>query len=219
VLPDEEFAPDAVRQRAYQTGVALARLLDQFAPTWRSTLEQNDSTFLDVLLSSSLATPARSAPACAFTPAERVRVQAVAATDSRALRTRRTEQQRAFLEQPGWRLVIAAPGAPLFPQGFDPLNVQTVARGEVLHTRFLKLGNETGEIEVLGRAALTQAAGEHPLFNGVRTLTLTGLTSEPVITEANGIVTVKADGVTAQLRGATVARTAQTVTIRLPSVR
>jgi hypothetical protein len=72
-------------------------------------------------------------------------------------------------------------------------------------------------MEVLGRAALTEAAGAHPLFNGVRKLTISGLTSEPMITEANGVVTVKVDGVNAELRGAAVERTGQTVTIRLSS--
>ncbi|HEV2130590.1 MAG TPA: hypothetical protein VGR27_05785 [Longimicrobiaceae bacterium] len=215
LLPAEEFAPEAVRQRAYQTGVALARLLDQFSPTWRTALEQNDSTPLDVLLSTALATRASSAPACGLTPTERDRIHSAAAESVNTLRSRRTEQRRAFLEQPGWRLVIAAPGAPLFPRGFDPLNVQVVTMREVLHTRFLKLGNETGEIEVLGRAALTEAAGEHPLFNGVRSLTVTGLANDPVITEANGVVTVKADGVAAELHGATVERSGQTVTVRL----
>lgn len=217
VLPVEEFAPEAVRQRGYQTGVALARLLDQFSPTWRRTLEQNDSIPLDVLLATSLPPRASDVRACAFKPAEWDRIRAAAAIDIRALRGRRAEQRRAFLEQPGWSLVIVAPGAPLFPQGFDPLNVQTVARGEVLHTRFLQLRNETGEIEVLGRAVLTESAGEHPLFNGVRSLTVTGITSEPMITEVNGVVTVKADGVTAQVHGATVEYTEWTVTVRLPA--
>lgn len=219
VLPAEEFAPEAVRQRAYQTGVALARLLDRFSPTWRTALEQNDSILLDVLLSTALATRANRASVCALTPAERDRTRAAAAMDIRALHARRAEQRRIFLQQPGWRLVFAADGAPLFPQGFDPLNVQLVARGEVLHTRFLKLGNDGGAIEVLGRAAFTEAAGVHPLFNGVRTLTVTGLATEPVITEARGAVTVAADGVTAEFHGARVERTGQTVTVRIPSQR
>jgi hypothetical protein len=213
LLPAEEFAPEAVRQRGYRTGVTLARLLDRFSPAWRTMLKQNDSTPLDVLLSPLLDSRAESVGACVFTPPERDRIQAAAATDVNTLRSRRAEQRRAFLNQPGWRLVIAAP---LFPQGFDPLNVQAIARGEVLHTRFLKLGNKAGEIEVIGRAALTEAAGAHPLFNGVRTLTVTGLASEPTITEANGVVTVRADGVSAELRGATVERAGQTVTVRLP---
>lgn len=217
VLGAGEFAPEAIRQRAYRSGVAIARLLDRFSPTWRTALAESDSIRLDIMLSAALVTPATGASTCVLVATDRDRIQSAAAADIRTLRARRAESRRVFLEQPGWRLVIAAAGAPLFPQGFDPLNVQVVAGGEVLHTRFLKLGNDSGAIEVLGRAALTEAAGAHPLFNGVRTLTVTGLVSEPVITEASGGVTVAGDGVTAELRGATVERTGQTVTVRLSS--
>lgn len=217
LLPADDFAPEAVRQRGYRTGVAIARLLDRTSPSWRATLERRDSTALDVLLSTALEARASDAPACTFPAAMHDSVQTVAAADVRVLHTRRAEQRRAFLAQPGWRLVIVAGGdAPLFPQGFDPLNVQRVSSGEVLHSRYLKLGNAVGSIEVLGRASLTEATGAHPLFTGVRTLTVTGLTREPAIADAQGVVTIKADGVSAELRGATVERTGEIVTVHLP---
>lgn len=216
IVPTAGFAPEALRQRGYATGTAFARLLDRASPAWRDSLERNDSVALDVLLRDALGTHGIGSAVCELTPTERDRIGAVAAADVDALRRRRTEQRSAFLEQPGWRLTVAAPGAPLFPQGFDPLNVQTVRPSEVLHTRWLKLGNAAGTVEVLGHAALTEAAGVHPLFNGVRTLTITGLKEEPVVTEAKGVVTVKADGISAELRGAVVERAGRTVTIRLP---
>jgi hypothetical protein len=153
--------------------------------------------------------------ACEVTPAQRDSVGAAAASDVDQLRTRLARQRITFLEQPGWRLVVEAPSGPLFPQGFDPLNVHTVSPGEVLHTRWIKLGNAAGTAEVLGRSALTVASGAHPLFNGVRQLTVTGLADEPAVTEANGTVTVRAEGVTAELRGAVVERSGQTVIVRL----
>jgi hypothetical protein len=73
-------------------------------------------------------------------------------------------------------------------------------------------------VEVLGYSALSTAAGEHPLFHGVRRLTVTGLAGEPPITEAAGIVTVQVNGITAELRGANVERAPQTVIVRLPAV-
>jgi hypothetical protein len=217
VLPEAEFAPEALRQRGYATGTAIARLLDRFSPGWQAALQQNDSTALDVLLSEALAGSERSDADCAFTPAERHRIETTAAADVDVLRTRRADQRRAFLEQPGWALVVESPGTPLFPQGFDPLNVQIVRPGEVLHTRWLKLGNQAGTVEVLGYSALSEATGEHPLFHGVRRLTVAGLTTEPMVTEVNGFVTVQTDGLSAELRGAAVERSGQIVTIRLPS--
>ena len=94
----------------------------------------------------------------------------------------------------------------LFPSGFDPLNVTRVADGEVLHTRFVKLGNPAGSLEVIGRGALTASAGAHPLFNGVRVVTITGIQDEPTVTESNGTLKLAASGVAAEFKGATVQR-------------
>jgi hypothetical protein len=215
IIPEAGFAPGAVRQRGYAAGAAMARLLDRFAPAWPGALAQDDTTALDVLLAATLAPPEGSTDGCGLTPAERSRIQATSAADVEALRAHRAGQRRAFLEQPGWTLVVEAAAAPLFPQGFDPLNLQTVRPGEVLHTRYVKLGSPAGTVEVLDHSALTEAAGEHPLFNGVRRVTVTGLASEPRVAEDDGVVTVAADGISVELRGASVERAGQTVTVRL----
>lgn len=219
-IPSAVFPPEAVRQRSYATGAALARLLDRFSPDWRSGLERDDTRTLDALLADALAAPGSSE--CRLEPAERERVRAAAAADVAALRTRRDEQRGDFLARPGWTLVIAAPGPPLLSKGFDPLNVQVVRPGEVLHTRYLKLGNAAGEVEVIGRSSLSEAAGAHPLFDGVRRLIVTGLPTAPEIAETDGsggALTVKAEGLTGELRGATVERDGKVVTIRLPEAQ
>jgi hypothetical protein len=214
-LPASEFAPEAVRQRGYAAGAALALLLDRLSPEWRHTLEQNDSSTLESLLGAALDRRAESSAGCTLPAAEQEAIRSTAAADATSLSQRRSEARRTFLEQPGWRLVITAQGAPLSLQGFDPINVQVVRPGEVLHTRFLKLGNRGGSMEVIGRSSLSEAAGAHPLFNGVRTLTGAGLASEPGISEAEGTLTIEADGVRAEFRGATLVRSGQTVVVRL----
>jgi hypothetical protein len=90
-----------------------------------------------------------------------------------------------------------------------------VTPGEVLHTRFIKLGNDAGSIQVLGRASLTDAAGAHPLFNGVKRLTVTGLSTAPDVSVRGDTVIVSADGISGELRGATVQRQDRRVTITL----
>ena len=85
---------------------------------------------------------------------------------------------------------------------------------EVLHTRLLKLGNASGAIEILGRASLTEAAGEHPLFNGVRRMVVTGVV-DPHVVEAGGKVTLDAEGIHGSFAGA-VERLPDVVRIRLP---
>lgn len=179
VLVDVE--PEAVRERAYQTGLALAVLLDRYDPRWRETLEGGDPRPLDELLRAALDDPA------------------AGIADARAVEERRARRKREFLEAEGWSVIITA-GAPFFPERFDPLNVHVVGDGEVLHTRHLQLSGGGGTIEILNRAALTEGAGPHPLFNGVRRIVLTGFAAEPRLVEGKLI----ADGVTAELRGAKV---------------
>lgn len=87
----------------------------------------------------------------------------------------------------------------------------------MLHSRFLHLGNPAGDVEVIGRASLTEAAGAHPLFNGVRAFTITGLADEPTIIDTDGLLTVRSDGVNVKLRGSVVERSGQVLTIRLPA--
>jgi len=109
-------------------------------------------------------------------------------------------------------------GQPLWPQGFDPLNVQRIDGG-VFHTRFIHLGNDSGQIEAVESEtadieAMIEAAGSHPQFNGVRRVVLTGL-AEPELETSSGSVVVRASGVTAGFQGATATRDGNEVIVRL----
>ena len=170
--------PDGVRDRVYESGLALGSLLDRYDPKWRETLENGDKRSLDELL------------AAAITPNVDV------AAEVREVVAKREQRKREFLDQPGWIVVITAADRPFFPSRFDPLNVHVVGKGEVLHTRFLQLNG----IEILGRSALTEAEGAHPLFNGIRSVTLTGFRTKPEVKDDRLV----AEGVTADLKGATV---------------
>ncbi|HEX6250835.1 MAG TPA: hypothetical protein VFZ56_05330 [Gemmatimonadaceae bacterium] len=206
--------PDAVRDRAYASGASLALLLDRFSPAWKAALSAADSIPLDVLLADAPGLRAEAAR-CGFNSAERAQIASVASADVERLRARRAERRQALLEQSGWRVVIAAGESLLFPQEFDPLNVHMVAPGEVVHSRYVRLGNSAGTVEVFGRSSLTEAAGAHPLFNGVRALTVSGLATAPAITENDGTVSIRADGLTAEFRGAAAQMSGDTLTVRL----
>jgi len=214
-FPRAEYPADAVRQRGYAVGLAFARLLDRFAPAWREDLERRDSTTLDSLLGVAVRGRADSAASCAFGAAALEAARRDAVRDVAALHDQRAALRRAFLARSGWTLVIEAEHPPLYPEGFDPLNVRRLSGGEILHTRWLKLGGPAGMVEVMGRAALTRAAGTHPIFEGVRSLTVAGLPGEPAVTEAEGRVTIVAEGVRASLVGATVERQEGARTLRV----
>ncbi len=213
-LPEAEFAAEEVRQRAYATGQALALLLDRIDSPWKDALESGQATTLDERLAHALAQA--SGPARAFSDTERRAARDASRRDVEAVKTRRADLRRTALGAPGWTLEVVAPAeAPLWPQGFDPLNVHSLGGGEVVHTRFLKLGNDAGQVEVLGRTSLTEAAGSHPLFNGVTRLVLTGLASEPSVERKDDALVLRAEGVTASFTGAKLEREPGRLRLRL----
>ena len=223
-LPAGEYPSADLRTRAYATGHALALLLERFAPDWTTRLAAAENLSLDELLAAALpekSTPARAADSssgsCTLPESFMKSALKRAKEDVTSLSERRRVWRREFETLAGWKIIITADaGAPLWPQGFDPLNVLRLGAREVLHTRYLKLGNDAGAIEILERRSLTEGAGEHPLFNGVRRLTLTGIVAEPSAQEAQGKTTISAANIKGEFRGARVERAGQTIHIILP---
>jgi hypothetical protein len=213
-IPEAEWPATGVRDRFYAVGPALAFLLDRFRPGWQEALEADDGQALDGMLGGVLA----GSGDCRMAEAEKAGIEAAAARDAGAVVAARTARRLAFDERPGYRVVIeAAEGKPLWPQGFDPLNVER-ADGGILHTRFLRLGNDAGTIEGVDGAAdleaFTEAAGAHPLFNGVRRVSYV-LPSRPELSRAEGKVIVRGPGFRAEFEGGEAVEAGGALTIRL----
>lgn len=162
-LPEHGYAPDALRLRVYDSGLALARLLDAVDPAWRDDFVTG-TLALDEALALRLA---RGVPA-AFGAEERATARARAERDVAALRDERAARLVALQQAPRLDLLFTG-GAPM-PAAFDPTNVTVLGEGAVHHRRWLVLRGDGLEIEVLDGEALTFGAGEHPLWNGVRRL-------------------------------------------------
>jgi len=212
-LPDGEFPAEEVRRRAYAVGHALAQLLDRFDPEWKRKLESEEAKSLDELLAAALdRMSTRPQPfserdveaALAWAQAEAERVEA----ERKALR-------EGLLRQPGYRVVVEAQGEPLWLQGFDPMNVRRLSTKEVLHTRWLKLGNKQGTLEVLDRSCLTEAAGDHPLFQGVRRAILTGFSAKPEAAEKGDRIRLRAKGLNAEFLQARLRRAQNSIMVHL----
>lgn len=214
VFPANEFAASDVRSRSYAVGHAFGLLLDRFAPGWESKLEAGAEETLDALLAGALEARKASRP-CRFTPQETARALDGAKRSVELARLTREAVRDDFFRREGWTLVVVAEGEPLSPQGFDPLNVERLGTGEVLHSRWVKLGNAAGSVEVLNARAVTEAAGRHPLFEGVRRVTVTGIRAEPTVRETAAGVALEAAGVAGEFRGARTERKGRTITIRV----
>jgi hypothetical protein len=209
-LTKEDFPAEEIRKRGYATGQAFALLLDRTGIAWKDKIDGVGS--LDELLTQSLR-------GCEmWPPVDLPQAKNDAKREVANLVATRAKRRQDFLSAPGWRMEIVAGKEPLWPQGFDPWNVQNVSTQpgdyDILHTRWVKLGNGSGAIEVLNHPSLTMGVGPHPLFNGAKRLIVTGL-REPKVTEAGGKVTIAAEGAKGTFTG-TVKRDGQTIVVRLP---
>ncbi len=221
-IPDGGGDIGDVRRRAYASGAALALLLDRLSPDWKQPFDRSQSGFLDTTLGAALSSASAAAP-CEFPPAEIVTAREAAQRDVAALLESRRTKRNEFDRRPGWRItVVAAKGQPLWPKGFDPLNT-TVVEGGVLHSRFLKIGNDSGELEALETAdaeidSLTIGVGRHPLLDGVSRAVILAA-AEPAIERQGDAVIVRAPGIEARFRGASVTRGDREALVRLGETR
>lgn len=219
-MPRQGFAAVDVRPRAYATGAAFALLLDRINPEWPALFERGGPESLDAALQSELVSGNRDvSDRCAFTDVEVVAVNKAAESDVAAVASRQEEQRARFDELDAWRLVVkAADGKPLWPQGFDPLNVERV-RGGVIHTRFLRLGNDQGYLEVIDAGdvdieAFTVGAGLHPLFNGVKEVSIVGL-AEHEFTAGDGPLSFRVPGLEVEFAQANISRSSRETVVHL----
>jgi hypothetical protein len=212
VIPKEDFAPGDVRSRSYAVGHAFGVLLDRFERGWEARLESGGEKTLDGLLAEALTSESERRP-CRFRSQETSDALARAKRSVEITRMTRAAIRDEFFSRSGWTIVVVAAAEPLSPQGFDPLNVERLGPGEVLHSRWIKLGNSAGSLEVLNARAITESAGSHPLFEGVRRVTVTGIRDEPDVRESAEAIELKAAGVTAQFNRARWERKDRTITV------
>lgn len=185
-IAPEGYPPEDVRGRAYVTGVALALMLDRYAPGWRERVEDADEPpALDSLLW--IALEERPETSCGFSAGERADVLERATAAVQAVRAGRDSVVRAFTAQPGWSVRVIAEDGPLWPQSFDPMSVRRVGSAALLHERMLRAGNENGFIDVFDRGALTVGYLDDPLASGIREVRVTGFAERPAFTSGEDI--------------------------------
>ena len=194
-LPEADFPIGSVRPRAYATGQVMLRLLEVWQPNLLAELE---TAYPDELLrrcGSKLNAAQRTLEETLETvEAER------AMREVRALEEERDNARLEFQNSAAVMLEVESKSA-LWLQGFDPMNVKRLSETEVLHGRFLELGNAAGSMRMLGVESLTVAAGAHPLMEGVRSVWI-ALSGAPEVTTMNETLELNGDGFSLKLSGA-----------------
>ncbi len=165
-LEQPDVPAEQIRHRTYTVGAAYAALLDRWVPEWPVTV-QSKGVALDVRLVT-VVTPKEELAAVPKA------IGVWARQEAQQVLQRQTEALKAFEAQPGQRLTLTVADGeePIWPRGFDPLNLQVLADGSLLHTRFLQFGNSTVRGEVLGSTCRTWGAGTHPFASGFRRIEL-----------------------------------------------
>jgi len=166
-LPD--VPTEQIRKRAYTVGAAYAALLDRAVLDWPVAVQASGIP-LDVLLAGVVA-PVRETAAV---PGE---IRRWASEEAQGVAGRQQEALDAFGARPGGRLLltVADGSEPLWPRGFDPLNLRVLADGSLLHTRFLQFGNGTVSGELLGATCRSWGMGTHAFASGFRQIELVGV--------------------------------------------
>ena len=203
---------EEIRWRFYDSGAALCLLLDRLNPGWQEQSDRQPAITILELMEAALR--GCGATAAAFSKADAEGFRARAAAGIADLGLRRQRLRTGLFERRGSRIVIdVEPGVePLRVQRFDPINLMVLDAGAIAHANYLSLSVPQGSIELTnpgflrgsfgGTVGVTEAAGRHPLSDGVRRLTIAGIEGAPTVGGDEGTVSVEAPGVRLTLRGA-----------------
>lgn len=208
------YLPEQVRLRGYAIGNALCLLLDRFQSDWKERLEKEEHMIIDDLLETAISRI--KAETFQFTKEQKEEALRTVEKEIKTLLSQRRELKAEFFSQTGWQITVLSENEPLWPKGFDPLNIKILNNLELLHMRWLKLGNSFGSIEVLNRKSLTSPKGEHSLFQGIKKITVTGISEEPIVEKAEGKVSINIDGLNLKFEGAEIEREGKSLLIKLP---
>ena len=217
---------EGVRWRFYDTGTALCLLLDRFEPDWKVRIDsQPDLTTVDLL---GAALTRRAVEPKSFSTTEAASFEARAAADVADLASRQQQLRKELLDRPGPRVIVEVSEGvePFRVQRFDPINLLVLDAGEVVHAAFITLTGANGTVEVknpgfarnsfAGTISLTEAAGRHPLRDGIRQMTIVGVQGAPRVGREDGTVTLDAPGLHIVLPGVEVRTDSETIRLTIP---
>jgi hypothetical protein len=200
-----------IRWRFYDTGAALCLLLDRLSAGWQERSDRQPALTILELMDAALR--GRDAAAAAFSNADTAGFRARAAASLADLAGRQQRIRSEILGRRGPRVVVEVEeGAePFRVQRFDPINLMVLDGGAIVHANFLSVSLPQGSVELTnpgfvrgsfgGTVSVTEAAGRHPLSDGVRRVTIAGIDGVPKVSRDAESVTVEASGVRLALRG------------------
>ncbi len=221
----EERGPEGIRWRCYETGAAIAAVLERLRPSWKAELDARpDTTFAELL---GTAVMAREAVPATFGDPEQAAIAERAEAGISRLAARRAALVASFAAR-GPRVVVrlAADGERLEMNRFDPMAVEVLDRGRSLQAHQLTVVHPRGELSldnprfsrgsVEGVIALLVPAGDDPFRQGMREVAVAGFSGEPTVNREGTRVTVEAEGLRITFAGARLEVDSEGLVITVP---
>ncbi|UCF38869.1 MAG: hypothetical protein JSU96_08535 [Acidobacteriota bacterium] len=212
----EDRGPAGIRWRCYETGAAIAAILDRLAPSWKKELDARPESTFNQLLSSAPAVmdtdPAN------FSSEVRARIEERAVAALNKLSAERAQLYDDFLQRRNRVVIRLADAEDHFSfDRFDPMAVEILDQGEALQAHLLTTSHPRGEVSfenpgflprsLEGVIALTSPAGRHPFLEGYRRIAFSGFSEEPVVERNGSAIKVMAEGLSISFGGATIEST------------
>ncbi|MDX9929601.1 MAG: hypothetical protein RBS37_07100 [Bacteroidales bacterium] len=183
------IAPAGVRDLGYVEGRWIAMILDKLNPGWKIIMEENDSLYLEEILSKKLSERQAVAAELSGRALDSIRN----ATNDLFSRWQSVKEEEitGYLAQPGYSLMIDASGSPLTIRIFDPLEIEITDDGGVFHRLIFSGANQTSSIRIMNHPCVTYFNNNYQL-SAIR---ITGLINKPVIDYENKRCTLKYDAI------------------------
>lgn len=212
----EDRGPEGIRWRCYETGAAVAVILDRLLPAWKVELDARpDTTFVELL---EKAVAEAGVSAASFSDQDLAAISTMAEAAIAKLASERAELYEVFNRRGKKVIVRLAKDSEYFEFGrFDPMAVEVLERGETLQAHLLTSTHPRGEIRLTnprfvrrsldGVIALTIPAGDHPFLQGYRQIAVSGFQGGPSLERSGDAVTIEAEGLSLSFDGAEVEST------------
>lgn len=203
------IAPAGVRDLGYVEGRWIAMILDRLNPDWKSVLEENDSLYLEEILTKQL--NAIHANALVFSMEE---IEGLCVESRRAFNIWQLEELEELSDyhlQPGYSLLVDASSLPFNIRIFEPLEIETSDNGGVYHRLIFSGANQESSLRIMNHPCLTYFNDRYQLS----AITIKGLKSRPMIDYETKKCTLKYDGIDISLVFSEVAESGETIRIRI----
>ncbi|MBN2135076.1 MAG: hypothetical protein JW737_05055 [Acidobacteria bacterium] len=206
------FEPTETRKRAYTTGYLLISLWHKYNPDGLKKLDCIEGSYPDQLISAFL----KNHKSSNAIP-ESVKKEYTELTKNQIVKinTEIKSYLKSFEDPDEYKIIVDSSANPLFPKGFDPMNIISVDKKRIIHKRFLKLGNKNSNLEMLNTSGITTGTDKHPLYYGITKAEFNLGKKQPTFEQQNTNLKITTDSLKLELNNVDITQDGKTYIVKL----